>query len=132
MSAKNTVMNLPDSLGKYKIEGFLGEGAYAHVYQALDTSLDRRVALKVLKTQLLADPSFLTHFHQEAKTMAKVDHPAIVRIYTVEALDSYHFLTMQFADQGALADRLAVQGGLSWAETLDLLAPLTTALSYAH
>ena len=69
---------LPETVGKYKIQREIGRGANAVVYQALDTTLDRIVALKVLHPGLFADPVLVSRFEREAKSAAKLDHPHIV------------------------------------------------------
>jgi len=75
--------SVPEKLGKYKIIEEVGRGGFAAVYKAVDTTLDRTVALKVLAPHLLWDPPFVRRFQQEAKVAANLDHSNIVTIYEV-------------------------------------------------
>ena len=76
-------MSTTQQLGKYEIHAELGRGAFATVYQALDTTLDREVALKILHPALLTDPTFIDRFKREARAMASLDHPHIATVYEV-------------------------------------------------
>ena len=75
--------SVPEKLGKYKIIEEVGRGGFAAVYKAVDTTLDRTVALKVLAPHLLWDPTFVQRFQREAKVAANLDHPHIVTIHEV-------------------------------------------------
>ena len=81
------------TLGHYKILDLLGKGGMGEVYRAEDTTLDREVALKVLPPDLSSDPDRLARFEREAKTLAALDHPNIVTIYSVESADVGEGLT---------------------------------------
>src|SRR4249919_2447756 len=98
-------------LGPYEIQSPLGVGGMGEVYRATDTKLGRDVALKVLPAEMSGDPERLGRFRREAKTLAQLDHPNIVTIYSVEEYDSVHFLTMQLVE-GLPLDRLIPEGGL--------------------
>src|ERR1700693_5770864 len=98
-------------LGPYEIQSPLGAGGMGEVYRATDTKLGRDVALKVLPAEMAQDPERLGRFRREAKSLAQLDHPNIVTIYSVEECNGIHFLTMQLVEGQAL-DRLIPQGGL--------------------
>lgn len=130
-------MSTPDqqtieTLGKYHILGELGSGGFATVFRALDTTLDREVALKVLHPQLLVDQTTVARFQREARAAARLQHPNIVTIYEVGAVGERLYIAMALAEGGSLASRLAAQGTLPWAETLRLLQAISSALDYAH
>ena len=80
---------IPDQIGPYRIEALIGRGGMGVVYRALDTRLDRQVALKVLPEEFARDEKRLSRFESEAKTVAQLDHPAIVTIYAIEEFDQH-------------------------------------------
>jgi serine/threonine protein kinase len=129
------------TLGHYRLTAKLGEGGMGEVYRAEDTTLDREVALKVLPAALAEDPERLARFEREAKTLAALDHPNIVHIYTVENAEvedaetgeprTVRFLTMQLVD-GQPLTTVIPSGGLPLDRIFELGIPLTEALAAAH
>ena len=119
-------------LGKYEILGQIGRGGFATVYRALDTTLRREVALKILHPQLLTDTAFVGRFQHEARTLAGLRHPHIVTIYEVGEVEGQLFIVMELAQGSSLAGAIAERGHLPWQETLALLRPVCQALDYAH
>lgn len=119
-------------LGRYKIETHLGSGAYADVYRAIDTALNRTVALKVLKAAYIADQEAFLRFVQEAQVAAALFHPHIATVLDIGQAEGYHFLAMRFVD-GASLDRLIQQRGpLPWAVTWQIIEQIGSALQFAH
>ncbi len=118
-------------LGLYEIHSPLGAGGMGEVYRATDTKLGRDVALKVLPAEMAQDPERLARFRREAKTLAQLDHPNIVTIYSVEESDGVHFLTMQLVE-GQPLDRLIPAGGLAVEQIVEIASALGDALSAAH
>ena len=82
-------------LAHYKIVDKLGTGGMGEVFAAEDTKLNRRVAIKILPEDLATDPERRERFEREAKTIAALNHPNIVTIYSVEEVDGLHFITME-------------------------------------
>jgi serine/threonine protein kinase/tetratricopeptide (TPR) repeat protein len=119
------------SLGHYKILDQLGAGGMGEVYLAEDKVLKRQVALKVLPARLAGDQQRLERFRREAETLAALDHPNIVTIYSVEKAEEVHFLTMQFI-QGKPLSEVIPRHGLPLARYLHLAIPLADAVSNAH
>jgi len=119
-------------LGKYQILGQIGRGGFATVYRALDTTLRREVALKILHPQLLTDTAFVGRFQHEARTLAGLRHSHIVTIYEVGEVEGQLFIVMELAQGSSLAGAIAERGHLPWKETLALLRPVCQALDYAH
>jgi len=111
------------------------------VYRAEDTTLDREVALKVLPAELAEDPDRLARFEREAKTLAALDHPNIVHIYSVENAtvelegaanpQTIRFLTMQLVEGQPLSAMIPT-GGMPLERIFELAIPLTEALAAAH
>jgi TolB-like protein/tRNA A-37 threonylcarbamoyl transferase component Bud32 len=118
-------------LGPYEIQSPLGAGGMGEVYRATDAKLGRDVALKVLPAEMARDPERLARFRREAKTLAQLDHPNIVTIYSVEECDSVHFLTMQLVE-GQPLDRLICAGGLPLEQIVEIAGALGDALAAAH
>ena len=121
-----------EPLGKYRILSELGKGGFATVYRAVDTTLDREVALKVLDPLLLRDGAWVARFRQEAKAVANLRHPHIINIHEVGEVEGRLYIAMELARGGNLADVIAARQRLPWAEMLDLLQPVCAALDYAH
>ena len=118
-------------LGAYEIQSPLGAGGMGEVYRATDTKLGRDVALKVLPADMARDAERLGRFRREAKTLAQLDHPNIVTIYSVEESDGVHFLTMQLVD-GQPLDRLIPQDGLGIERIVEIGGAIADALAAAH
>jgi len=118
-------------LGPYEIHSSLGAGGMGEVYRATDAKLARDVALKVLPAEMADDPERLARFRREAKTLAQLDHPNIVTIYSVEESDGVHFLTMQLVE-GQPLDRLICAGGLPLEQIVEIASALGDALAAAH
>jgi serine/threonine-protein kinase PpkA len=119
------------SIPGYTIERELGSGGMAKVYLAMQHSLERKVALKVMSPILAADESFSKRFLREARTIAGLTHPNIVAIYEVGVtVDNLHFFAMQHLPGGDFAERM--RAGVSEAELKRVLAGIGKALGFAH
>lgn len=120
------------SIPGYRIERRLGRGAMGEVYLAVQESLDRRVALKVLDRRLASDADFVRRFQAEARAAAALHHPNVVTVFDVGAARDVHYLTMEFMDQGSLEDRLKRDGRVPPSEVLRLLHDAASGLVYAE
>src|SRR5580658_10194227 len=87
-------------LGGYRIVGKLGEGGMGVVYQAVQLSLDRTVALKVIKDDFTSDRPFVARFLREARVAARIDHANVVAIYDTGEADGHLFTAQQFVPGG--------------------------------
>ncbi len=119
------------TLAHYRILDKLGEGGMGIVYLAEDQRLKRKVALKMLPPSLANDPHRLARFEREVKTVAALNHPNIVTIYSVEEADGYRFFTMEHVE-GRTLSQLIPPGGLPLREFLRIAVPLADALAAAH
>ncbi|MBL6966358.1 MAG: SUMF1/EgtB/PvdO family nonheme iron enzyme [Anaerolineales bacterium] len=119
-------------LGRYQIESLLGSGAYAEVYKATDTALERVVALKILKPALLADSDAFNRFVQEAKTLANLMHPHIAWVWDLGAADGRYFIAMRYVDGLSLDQVLEKRSALPWDEALLITRQIAEALHFAH
>jgi predicted Ser/Thr protein kinase/DNA-directed RNA polymerase subunit RPC12/RpoP len=93
-----------DTFGRYRILKTLGEGAMGSVYLALDTQLNRRVALKIPKVDSEEDSKFIARFLREARAAATLSHPNICPVYDVGEIDNTHFITMAYVQGNPLSD----------------------------
>jgi serine/threonine protein kinase len=94
-------------VGPYKITGFIGRGGMGVVLRAYEGSLDRTVALKILRPELADDAGALTRFEREAKAAAALRHPNIVTVYAIGAERGHPYITMEYIDGLSLADVIA-------------------------
>lgn len=120
-----------EKFGRYEIIAELGRGGMATVYRARDPRFDREVALKVLPREMLHDPQFRTRFEREAKTIAMLEHPAIVPVYDFGEEDGQPYFVMRYMTGGSLSDRLK-NGHLTLPEAARLFTSLAQALDSAH
>src|SRR2546426_4987626 len=119
------------TLSHYRIVSKIGEGGMGEVYEAEDTRLRRKVALKVLPEETARDPQRRERFEREAKAVAALNHPGIVTIYSVEEADGIAFITMELVE-GQTLRQVLPHGGLSLGRLLDLAIPLAEAVAAAH
>ncbi len=115
----------------YQVLEKLGEGGMGVVYKALDTRLDRLVALKVLAPARLADPEFRRTFAQEAKAASALNHPNIVTVYGVESSAGLDYIAMEYVGGGTL-DGLIAGKGLRIGDGLKYAIQIADAISAAH
>ena len=118
-------------LAHYRILSEIGRGGMGVVYEAQDTTLDRRIALKVLPEEATANPDRLERFRREARAVAALNHPGIVTIHSVEEVEGIHFLTMELVSGRTLHERIPA-GGLPIERIFQIAVPLAEALSAAH
>ena len=119
------------TLGDYRIESEIGQGAMANVYRAYQPQLERWVALKVMKTGGMDDQGFLDRFRREAKAIAALRHPNILTIYDYGEEKGIAYIVMEYVAGGTLKARLA-EGPVEWPDVATLVIPVGRALTYAH
>jgi serine/threonine-protein kinase len=120
------------SLGEYRLIKKLGEGGMGAVYKGHQDSLDRDVAIKVLFKHLAANPSFVERFQREARIMARLDHPNILRCYGVGEEHGYHYFSMEFVEGGSMQNWLKKLGKFSVADALHVVIACAQGLQHAH
>jgi serine/threonine protein kinase len=120
-------------LAGYRITRFLDQGGMGAVYEAVQLSLDRRVALKFISRPLGDDERFRERFRREARSGAAIEHPNILPVYeTGELEDGPLFLAMRFVDGPDLKSLLNDRGPLDVKETVDIMSQIGDALDAAH
>jgi adenylate cyclase len=118
-------------LSHYRLIERIGTGGMGVVYRALDTTLDRQVALKVLPPEVTGDPERLERFRREARAAAALNHPNIITIHSVEEAGGVHFMTLELVD-GVTLDTLIPAQGMRADRFFDVAVPLASAASAAH
>jgi serine/threonine-protein kinase len=119
------------TLGKYELIRKLGEGATAEVYLANDDGLRGKVALKVLKPALVADPTAFVRFMQEARTAAGLYHPHIATVVDMDEADGRYYIAMRYVDGRSLDKILEEDGPLTLEETRTMAGQIAEALDFA-
>lgn len=122
----------PTQLGHFKVLERIGHGGMGDVYRGYDESLDRHVAIKVLRAELGRDANFVRRFQAEASTVARINHPNVVPIHAVGQDAGCHYFVMSLIDGEALSRRLAGGNRLRADDSLDIVEQCLEGLSAAH
>ncbi len=139
-SAPPSLAPKDDLLGKqldeYHIDEMIGQGGMARVYRGKDTNLDRNVAIKVIDSPYRSDSDHIERFKKEAKTIAQLEHPNIIRLYRYGQTEGLLYMAMQYikgADfETTLAKYHAENAQISPQETIRIMKQVCEALDYAH
>ena len=127
------IARLQEKIGdRFKLLELLGRGGMGIVFRALETALDREVALKVLAIDPIFDPDAFARFEREAKLAARLDHPNIVPIFTVGSHESVAYYTMRLVRGGSVEDMIDGRRPLDLPRILGVLRDVAAALDYAH
>lgn len=119
--------------GRFQLRGLRGQGAFGVVYLARDTQLDRDVAIKVPRTQVLADADKRRRFKAEAATAAMLDHAGIITVYEADLASPTPYIASALCPGPDLGEWLAaVHPAVSWQEAATFVAALADAVEYAH
>lgn len=118
-------------IGEYRITGILGRGGMGVVYAADDTALGIPVALKMIDPALARDASFVRRFQAEARAMARLPSPHIVRVMAMRQTEVGVFIVMEYVDGGTLHDRMQ-HGPMPWTEVWPYVREVLLALEKAH
>ncbi|MDX6759951.1 Stk1 family PASTA domain-containing Ser/Thr kinase [Streptomyces sp. F8] len=117
---------------RYRIDARIAAGGMATVYRAVDTRLDRILALKVMHPALASDAAFVDRFIREAKSVARLAHPNVVAVFDQGTDGPYVYLAMEYVSGCTLRDVLRERGALQPRAALDILEPVLAALGAAH
>ncbi len=118
--------------GRYELQKLLGKGGMGEVHQALDTTLERTVALKWLPGHLASDQQFLTRFTHEAKALARVSHPNVVQIFDIINHAGEAWLSLEFVAGGDLQGLVEKEGALAPSQALAIAGAIAEGLAFAH
>ncbi|MBI1277209.1 MAG: protein kinase [Anaerolineaceae bacterium] len=118
--------------GRYRLLAQQGSGGMAVIYKAQDLELSRIVAVKILRPSLTADPTFLTRFKNEARSVANLQHPNIVTIYDVGSDGATQFIVMEFVDGQDLKKIIKTEGILTVDRALKFAIQMCAGIGFAH
>ena len=119
-------------IGGYKIQEVVGRGGMGVVFKAVDTSLDKVVALKALDPVQAQSEQFLGRFRAEARMLGRLQHPNIVNVFAFRHIEPHLFIVMEFIGGGSLSDLISTQGALSWREAVPIMRQSMDAIAFAH
>src|SRR3954447_25813831 len=119
------------TLGDFEVERMLGHGGMGEVYLARQISLNRPVALKVLRPDLLTRSSYLGRFEAEAAAVAKLNHPNIVHVYLLGSVDGIRFIVMEYVQGTNLKDYIRRKGALDYPLALSIMRQSALAVGAA-
>ena len=108
-------------LGQYEITSMLGEGGMSQVFLANDLTLGRKVALKILHHYLTQDSKLTEMFEREATLTASINHPNVVKVYTVGSENGYFYIAMELVDAVSVEQMIVQKGALPEKKVLDIL-----------
>ncbi len=119
---------------RYRLLDLVGSGGMAVIYKGVDTLLQRRVAVKILRERFASDPAFLARFQREAQAAANLDHSNIVTVYDVghEEHGNRHYIVMEYVDGQDLKTLIRQRERLSINETLDVTSQICAGVGHAH
>ena len=126
-----------ESVGRYRLVSLLGEGGMGHVYKAYDSALERHVALKVLRAEMVTDSARVTRFIQEARTASALNHPNVVVIHDIGDApapglpEPLRFIAMELLEGMTLREMIA-RGAVDIRRALGIMVQVTDALTAAH
>ena len=118
--------------GPYELQSLIGAGGMGEVYRAYDTTKDRTVAVKLLRPEFAADPSFQERFLRECRTAARLQDPHVIPVHDFGQIDGVLFIDMRLVDGGNLRDLLRERGALDPGQAVSITAQVAAALDAAH
>jgi tetratricopeptide (TPR) repeat protein/predicted Ser/Thr protein kinase len=117
---------------RYEILRLIGHGGMGAVYEAQDRELDRKVAIKIIRPELAADPEIIRRFKHELLTATQVSHRNVVRIYDIGEAEGTKFISMEFLDGKDLATLIHERGALPALESAEIVRQICSGLGAAH
>jgi len=121
-----------ETIGAYQVVEQIGRGGMATVFKAYQPSMDRYVAIKILPSHFTEDESFVGRFTQEARTLARLEHPHILPVHDYGEQEGTTYLVMRYIKAGTLKDLITRRGPMEPGEALRVLGEVSSALDYAH
>lgn len=122
---------MPMRLRQFDLRSVIASGGNGTVYRAFDTVLERMVAVKLVKKELISDPQAMESFYREARACARLNHTNIIHIYTFDEFEGQAYLVMELADHGSLDGRIEKQSRVDELHVLDIGIKIAGALDMA-
>lgn len=117
---------------RYELQEPIGGGGMAVVYRAVDTLLDRTVAVKMLRPQYAGDDEFVSRFRQEAQSAARLSHPNIVNLYDIGVSNNEYYLVMEYVDGPTLKDVIRKSAPMEVEDVIQISMQICDAIEHAH
>ena len=121
-----------NTIGDYRIIEKRGEGGMGMFFKAQDIRLDRFVGIKTIRAELLHEPDILAKLEEEAKSLARLDHPNIARLLHYMVINDLRYIVMEYVEGADLAERLRSNGPLPLELVAQLVPQICSAIGYAH
>lgn len=131
MSSVEMSLKAGDFIGPYKIERLLGKGGMGEVYLAYEESIQREVALKVIKADVQNDKETVTRFLNEGRALSLINHPNVVTVFSVSQFESYYYIAMEYIDGRALSD-ICTNFALPAREAVHMFLQMVDGLAALH
>jgi serine/threonine-protein kinase len=132
MGSPNVGSRLGTRFGPYDLQTLIGVGGMGEVYRAFDTVRERMVAIKVLRTDLAADPSFRDRFRRESRIAARLQEPHVIPVHDFGEIDGVLYIDMRLVEGASVKDELRVNGTLPPPRTVSIIGQVADALDAAH
>jgi serine/threonine protein kinase len=122
---------MPKQMRQFELRSVIASGGNGTVYRAFDIVLERLVAVKLVKKEMMSDQLAMDNFYREARACARLNHTNIIHIYTFDEFDGQAYLVMELADHGSLDNRIEKQSRVSELSVLDIGIKIASALDLA-
>lgn len=121
-----------DQIGHYKIIGKIGEGGMGEVYKGLDTMLEREVAIKLMRPELINRQEIVDRFKSEAVATGRMNHSNITTLYNFGQINNQYYMALEFVSGETLENILKKHGALPWRDAVNYTVAMLAGLAYAH
>ncbi|MCX7719389.1 MAG: serine/threonine protein kinase, partial [Candidatus Sumerlaeaceae bacterium] len=128
---RTVVVEVPSQIGIYRLGRLLGRGGMGEVWLAFDTKLEREVALKVMRRELLANEEAVKRFYREARAVARLNHPNIVQVYSIGEEKGLIYMVMELVEGDTVTQRLRAVGRLPIEPAVSIILQAAEGLGYA-